>query len=46
MYVEAIQEAKKGNINEAEKLVKEGAKIYVEGHHAHGSLIQQEANGE
>jgi len=46
MYVEAIQAAKKGNFEEADRLIEEGAKIFVEGHHAHGSLIQQEASGE
>jgi len=46
MYVEAIQEAKKGNFNEAERLMEEGAQVFTQGHHAHGSLIQKEASGE
>ena len=46
MYVEAIQEAKKGNFEEADRLMAEGAKIFIEGHQAHASLIQKEASGE
>lgn len=46
MYVEAIQEAKKGNIEGAVELINEGSKIFIEGHHAHASLIQKEASGE
>lgn len=46
LYVEAIQEAKKGNIEAAKQLIEDGVKVFVEGHHAHASLIQQEASGE
>lgn len=46
MYVEAIQLAKEGKITEARELVVEGEKVFVEGHHAHAGLVQQEANGE
>ena len=46
LYVEAIQEAKKGNIEAAKQLIEDGVKVFVEGHHAHASLIQQEAAGE
>jgi PTS system cellobiose-specific IIA component len=46
MYIEAIQEAKKGNIEEANKLVEEGSEMYAQGHHAHAKLIQLEAQGE
>ena len=46
MYIEAIEEAKKGNIEQARKLIAEGEEIFVEGHKAHAGLIQQEANGE
>lgn len=46
MYIEAIQAAKQGNFEEADRLIEEGSNIFIEGHHAHGSLIQQEANGE
>lgn len=46
MYIEAIEEAKKGDIEKARKLITEGEEVFVEGHKAHASLIQQEANGE
>ena len=46
MYIEAIQEAKKGNFDEAEKLIEDGAKTFLGGHKAHASLIQKEASGE
>lgn len=44
-YIEAIREAKEGNFQQAEAYLDEGKKIFVEGHHAHTDLIQQEANG-
>ena len=46
LYIEAIQEAKAGNIEKARELVKEGENVFVEGHKAHAGLIQQEASGE
>lgn len=46
MYVEAIKEAKKGNIQAAKQLIEDGVKVFVDGHHAHASLIQKEAAGE
>jgi len=46
LYIEAIQEAKAGNIEKARDLVKEGENVFVEGHKAHAGLIQQEASGE
>ena len=46
MYIEAIQLAKDGKISEAEAMMEEGQKVFVEGHHAHASLIQKEAAGE
>lgn len=45
-YIEAIDKAEEGKIEEAEALVEEGNKYYVEGHHTHLSMIQQEAAGE
>lgn len=45
-YVEAIQEAKAGNFEQADALLKEGDKNFNEGHHAHAGLIQQEASNE
>lgn len=46
MYIEAIGEAKKGHFEEADRLIEEGAQIFLEGHKAHSSLIQKEASGE
>ena len=46
MYIDAIQLAKDGKISEAEAMMEEGQKVFVEGHHAHASLIQKEAAGE
>ena len=37
MYIEAIQLAKDGKISEAEAMMEEGQKVFVEGHHAHAS---------
>ena len=45
-YIEAIHGAKAVRFEEAEALIKQGQEIFIEGHHAHASLIQQEANGE
>ena len=46
MYVEAIKKKKKGNIQAAKQLIEDGVKVFVDGHHAHASLIQKEAAGE
>lgn len=46
IYIEAIQEAKKGNFDKANSLVKEGEETFNQGHSAHAKLIQMEANGE
>lgn len=46
MYIEAIQEAKTGNIEGAKAMIQEGVNIFHEGHQAHAQLIQKEANGE
>lgn len=45
LYIEAIQEAKENNFEKAEELIREGEKSFIEGHHAHMELIQQEASG-
>ena len=45
LFIEAIQEAKAGNFEAAEQKMKEGSDMFTEGHHAHASLIQQEAAG-
>jgi len=46
MYIQALQEAKAGNFEEAEKLIAQGQETFLEGHKAHSSLIQKEASGE
>lgn len=46
MYVEAIGLAKEGKFEEARQMIDEGEKVFVEGHHAHAQLIQQEAAGD
>ncbi|MBA4493973.1 PTS lactose/cellobiose transporter subunit IIA [Paenactinomyces guangxiensis] len=45
-YLEAIREAREGNFERAEELIKIGEKAYHEIHQVHFSLIQKEANGE
>lgn len=45
-FINAIQEAKEGRFDEAEKMMDEGDQLFLEGHHAHAKLIQQEAGGE
>ncbi len=45
MYIEAIQEAKKGEYENAEKLVEEGKQIFVEGHHAHADILEMNSAG-
>ncbi len=44
-FMEALSEAKEGNFEKAKELIKDGDKVFVEGHHKHLSLIQQEASG-
>lgn len=44
-YVEAIELAKKGKLEEAENLIQEGSKIYLQGHEAHAKLLQLSAEG-
>jgi len=46
LYMDAIQEAKKGNFESSNQLMAEGDKIFVEGHIVHEKLIQREARGE
>ena len=46
LYIEAIQEAKTGNFEQAQELIKQGDESFTEGHHSHAKLIQQEAAGE
>lgn len=42
-YMQAVREAKKGDLERARELVKQGSEHFVEGHNAHMSLIQREA---
>ena len=46
LYIEAIQEAKAGNFEQAQELIKQGDESFTEGHHSHAKLIQQEAGGD
>jgi len=46
IFIEAIREAKDGNIQAARDMIKEGADIFTQGHHSHMELIQKEASGE
>ncbi len=44
-FIEAIQQAKAGDIEAAKKSMEEGEEMFVEGHKAHGQLIAKEADG-
>ena len=43
-YIEAIQAAKAGDYDRAEKLIAQGDESFVEGHDAHKGLLTREAN--
>ena len=45
-FIEAARAAQTYDFEKAEKLIKEGDEMFVQGHEAHASLIQQEASGE
>ena len=45
-FIEAIQAAKAGQIQQARTMIEEGTKTFTEGHHSHMTLIQKEASGE
>lgn len=45
LYIEAIQEAKKGDFAKADELIEQGNEAFTQGHHAHAKLIQEEAGG-
>lgn len=45
-FIEAIQEAKNGNIELARNMVVIGNEELVQGHHSHFELLKLEANGE
>jgi len=44
--IEAIREAKKGNFEKAEELMKEGKSQFLKAHDVHSKLFQQNTNGE
>lgn len=43
---EALSNAKQGNAQEVERLLKEASTLLIEGHKAHSQLIKEEARGE
>ena len=45
-YIEAMAAARAYDFEKAERLMKEGETIFIEGHKTHGQLIQKEAVGE
>ena len=45
-YIEAMAAARAYDFEKAERLMKEGEIIFIEGHKTHGQLIQKEAAGE
>jgi len=46
MYIQAIQEAKEGNLEQARKTIDEGEQIFVDAHRVHMEMISKEAAGE
>lgn len=46
MYIEAIQLAKKNQIDAAKNMIKEGNEVYKIGHKAHFELLTKTANAE
>ena len=46
MYIEGLQLVKKGEFEEAEKLIKEGEEIFSEAHKLHFEFVQKESQGE
>ncbi len=46
MYIEALQEVKKGNVETANKMIEEADSIFSEAHVLHFDLVQKEASGE
>lgn len=45
-YIQAIEEAKNGNFDKADELMKQGEEFMNQGHEPHARLIQQEASGD
>lgn len=46
LAIEALRDAKQGKYDEAQAKLEEASTYFVNGHHAHSSLIQKEASGE
>ena len=44
-YIEAIHKARDGEMEAAAALIHEGDDSFLEGHHAHARLLQQQAEG-
>jgi len=44
-YIEAIQEAKRGNFEQARKMLAEGKETFAEGHHAHADVLAMQGDG-
>lgn len=45
-YIEAIQEAKTGDYERCNQLLREGNAAYAKGYRAHAELVSQEAGGQ
>ena len=45
-YLGAIQKAKAGEYEEAERMIKEGSTVFLEAHKVHADLTQKAASGE
>lgn len=45
-YIEAIQEAKSGNYEACNEMLKKGNEMYAKGHRIHQLMVQTEAGGE
>lgn len=45
-YIQAIQEAREGNFEEAERLVADADQVLIAGHEPHTKMVQAEAAGE
>lgn len=44
-FIEAIEFAKNKDFTTAEEHMKTGEELFLQGHHAHAKLVQQEASG-
>ncbi len=45
MYIEAIQEAKKGNYEKAREIMNGGKEVFIQGHHAHADVLTMQGAG-